>query len=112
MTILKLTDRKADIRAAGPGPYVRSRIAEAADALSLKGTMAGRVELANESLSKLVVLVYEADTDRKANNVDLVSLRILIPLPWGSMGWRHWGLRAHEANVLRAIMLGRQRSPK
>ena len=108
MTILKLTDRKNDIRAAGPGAYFRSRIAEAADALSLAGSMASRVELCNEALSRLVVLAYEPDTDGRAANVDTTTHRILIPLPWGSSGWRAWGLRYHEALVMRAIMLGRQ----
>lgn len=108
MTILRLTDRKQDIRAAGPGAYVKQRIADAADALSLAGTMAARVELANEALCKLVELCYQSDADLKAANVDLVTLRLLIPAPWGSAGWKRWGLRAHEGAVMRRIMLGRQ----
>ena len=108
MTILRLTDRKNEIRGAGPGHYVKQRIADAADALSRAGTMAARVELCNESLSKLVVLAYEPDTDGRAANVDTTTHRILIPLPWGSSGWKRWGLRYHEALVMRAIMLGRQ----
>lgn len=106
--ILRMTDRKNEIRGAGPGAYVKQRIADAADKLSLAGTLAARVELCNEALSKLVTLCYELDTDGLAANVDIVTYRILIPLPWGSAGWRRWGLRYHEALVLRAIMLARQ----
>ena len=108
MTILKLTDRKNDIRGAGPGAYVKQRIADAADALSLAGTLAARVELCNEALSRLIVLAYEPDTDGRAANVDTTTHRIMIPLPWGSSGWKKWGLRYHEALVMRAIMLSRQ----
>lgn len=108
MTILKLTDRKADIRASGPGPYVKQRIADAAGALSLAGSMAARVELCNEALHKLVELCYELDSDGLCCNVDIVTYRILIPLPWGSSGWKKWGLRYHEALVMRSIMLDRQ----
>lgn len=108
MTILQLTDRKNDIRAAGPGAYVKQRIADAADNLSRAGQMAARVELCNEALSKLIVLAYEPDTDGRAANVDTTTHRIMIPLPWGSSGWRAWGLRYHEALVMRAIMLSRQ----
>lgn len=110
MTILKLTDRKQDIRAAGPGSYVKQRIADAADALSLAGTMAARVELANEALCKLVELLYTPDTDGAPVHVDPISMRIMVPVPWGSSGWKHWGLRAHEATVLRRILLARQSS--
>lgn len=109
MTILKLTDRKKEMRTApGPSHYVAQRIADAAESLSLAGTLAARVELCNEALCKLVELVYQADADNRAANVDLVSLRLLIPVPWGSRGWKRWGLRAHEGLVMRAIMLGRQ----
>lgn len=108
MTILKLTDRKNDIRGAGPGAYVKQRIADAADALSLAGTLAARVELANEALSRLITLCYEPDTDGKAANVDITTHRLLIPAPWGSSGWKRWGLRYHEGLVMRSIMLGRQ----
>lgn len=106
--IIRLTDRKAGVRASGPGHYVKQRIADAADQLSLAGTMAARAELCNEALHKLVELAYQSDADLKACNVDLVTLRILIPLPWGSSGWKRWNMRAHEATVLRRILLGRQ----
>lgn len=108
MTILQMTDRKADIRIASPGGYVKQRIADASDALSLAGSMAARVELCNEALFKLVELCYELDSDGLCCNVDIVTYRILIPLPWGSSGWKRWHLRYHEALVMRAIMLGRQ----
>ena len=33
--------------------------------------------------------------------------RVLIPLPWGRLGYRVWGLRRTEANALRWIMMNR-----
>lgn len=111
--VLRLTDRKNEIRSApGPGAYVKQRIADAADALSLAGTLAARCELANEALCALVELCYQADADNRAANVDLVTLRLLIPAPWGSSGWKRWGLRGHEATVLRRILLARQNNWK
>lgn len=110
--IIRLTDRKQDIRGAGPSAYVKQRIAEAAESLNLAGTLAARVELANEALCRLVELMYLADIDGRPANADASTGRILIPLPWGSAGWRHWGLRYHEAVVMRSILLGRQAAYK
>jgi hypothetical protein len=99
---------KPEVRSARPGEYVKQRIAEAAHQLSRAGAMAARCELVNEALHRLVHLLYEADTDGGPANVDRVTLRLLPPAPWGSAGWRRWGLRAWEAETLRHILRERQ----
>jgi hypothetical protein len=85
--------RKPDVRNATPGEYIKQRIAQAAHQLSLAGVAAAHVELCNEALSGVIVLAYEADTDGLPCNVDRVTFRLLRPAPWGSKGWKRWGLR-------------------
>lgn len=101
-------DRKPDVRAATPGEFLRQRLADAAQRLSLAGEVAAHVELANEALHRLIYFVYEADTDGGPANICPVTFRFLRPAPWGSKGWKHWGLRKWEAGCLRAILLDRQ----
>ena len=110
MEINALRDRKETIRQAHPAGHVRQRIADAAEQLNLAGRLAERVELVNEALCKLTTLLYLPDSDGRAANVDSVTFRLLVPAPWGSRGWRRWGLRAHEAETLRCVLLDRQRS--
>lgn len=107
-----IADRKAEIRRSTPAAHVRQRLAEAAQRLSLAGTLQSRVEMANEGLCHLVELLYQVDIDGAWANVDPITFRVLLPLPWGSAGWRRWGLRYHEALVMRAIMLDRMRRPR
>src|SRR5262245_11728610 len=108
MNALKIMQRKGDVRLSSPREFVKQRIAESADKLSKAGQMAARVELMNEALHHLVHLCYQSDTDGEVANVDRVTLRLLIPAPWGSSGWKTWGLRAWEGETLRRILLARQ----
>ena len=110
MEINALRDRKETIRQARPAGYVRQRLADAAEQLNLAGRLAERVELVNEVLCSLATLLYLPDSDGRPANVDSVTFRLLVPAPWGSRGWRRWGLRAHEAETLRCVLLDRQRS--
>lgn len=77
-----------------------------AQRLSRRGVAQAKVELVNTALLNLIDLVYEFDADRIASNVDADG-RVLIPLPWGRLGYKHWGLRRTEANALRWLMLQR-----
>jgi hypothetical protein len=74
--------------------------------------MAARVELVNEALCRLTELAYEQDADGVWANVDSVTYRLLIPSPWGSVGYKTWNLRQHEANTLRKILQTRQPAGK
>jgi hypothetical protein len=103
-------ERKPDVRLSRPREYVRQRIAESAAALNLAGQMAARVELVSEALSRLTELLYQCDSDGVPANIDAVTYRLLIPAPWGSRGWRLWGLRSWEAETLRRILRERQNS--
>jgi hypothetical protein len=108
MLPLELTDRKQMLRmAANPPAAVRQRIQSAADALSRAGAMAARVEIVNEALCKFAHMLYEKDADGAFANIDSPTGRLLVCAPWGSAGWRVWGLRNWEARVLRAALLSR-----
>lgn len=66
-------------------------------------------ELMNEALARLVLLAFERDDDGRLCNVDGATGRVLVPLPWGKLGYAKWGLAPSEANAMRRIMLIRQR---
>jgi len=105
--IEQLIDRKVLIRGASPTAHVRQRIAQAADELNRAGAMAMRVELVNEALLKFTHVLYAKDTDGAFANIDSVTGRVLLCAPWGSAGWKVWGLRNYEARVLRSILMAR-----
>lgn len=94
--------------------YIKQRIATAAQELSRAGDTAVHCEIANEALHKLTVLLYAADSDGWRANVDSVTGRILVVVPWGSRGFASWALRKWEADVLRSILIARsgQREPR
>lgn len=105
MTELKeIVGRVADIRHAQPSKYVRERLQTAAEELSRAGDMQIRVELANEALAAFTAILYQADADQQPANIDPVTWRLLVPAPWGSGGWKRWGLRSWEARALRQVM--------
>jgi hypothetical protein len=100
--------RKFDVRLAHPKTAVRQRIASEADSLNRAGRDAARVELVNEALSRCTELLYVVDGGALVN-VDRVTFRLLIPAPWGSAGWKYYGLRKQgEGRALRCILWRRQ----
>ena len=104
MELKDFVERVGDLRNAQPTKHVRERVQEAAHELSRAGDMQMRVELANEALTAFTSILYEMDSDGVLANVDRVTWRVLVPCPWGSAGWRHWGLRAYEAEILRHLL--------
>lgn len=104
MELPQIVERVADIRHARPSPHTRQRLAEAAQELSRAGDVQMRVEMANEALAAFVAILYHVDSDGVPANIDPVTWRVLIPAPWGSSGWRRWGLRHWEARTLRNIL--------
>ena len=90
-----------------PGHYIKQRLAKTAQELSLRGEAQAHCEIVNEALCRVTQLLYEADTDGTFANVDHKTYRILIPLAWGSDGFKMWGIRQWEADVLRAILIDR-----
>lgn len=103
----EFTERKESI-AATTLQASRQRVGNVAEALSRRGQMKARAELCNEAVGALIRLCYEADTDGFAANVDTVTGRILIPLPWGERGYQKYSLRSTEQRVLRRYMLDLQ----
>lgn len=112
MELKEMVERIADIRHAKPTTEARRAVGEAAQELSRAGEMQKRVELANEALAALTVLLYQADTDGEPANIDRVTWRLLVPAPWGREGWRHWGLRSWEAEILAHILRVRNEARK
>lgn len=111
MDLLNVVDRKHEIRSmAQPAGYVKQRIADAAASLDRSGVMAAHVELCNEALNKFVSILYKKDESGVYACLDTVTQRIKIPAPWGSAGWKRWGLRHWEAVVLRSILMARLKS--
>lgn len=106
----EMLERIQEIRhAETPGTYIKQRIAENAQRLSKVGELAARVEVINEALTGFTAMLYQADTDATFANIDNVTFRILVPAPFGSSGWKLWGLRAWEAGELRRFLMERCR---
>lgn len=104
--IIQALERKPAIATARPGRHTTLR--RAAEGLSRRNADQAVCELLNEALQACVALCYEKDSDGTPSNVDAVTARVLVPLPWGRAGHRRWGLRPQEANILRAILQARQ----
>ena len=102
--------RSEQVQSARPAPAVEQRkgvLAAAAITLNRRGLAAAKTELANAALLELAKLLYAGDDDGAPIHFDPATLRVLVPLPWGSNGYRAWGLRASEGRALRWVMLNR-----
>lgn len=105
--IVRVVTRKEGIAQASPARH--TTIQRAAQNLSRRNVDQAITELLNEALARLTVLCYERGDDGQLCNVDAVTGRVLVPLPWGKAGYAKWGLSASEADSMRAIMFTRQR---
>jgi len=75
--------------------------------LSRRGIAVAKVELVNTALLSFAEVLFDADPDGIAPNLDPDG-RVLIPAPWGRAGGRMWGLRNTEQRAFSWLM--RQRS--
>lgn len=100
--IVKVVERKSEVIAAQPKRHTPIR--SAAEALTRRNVAQAKAELLSEALWAAVALCYERDDSGSLCNVDSVSGRCLLPLPWGRQGHRRWGLRYLESVLLRAIL--------
>lgn len=107
MTVQNLFDRARDLGSRRPTFDPKQRMSQAAEQLNRAGTLQAQLGVAEGALVALVTVLYATDADGQPANYDLATGRILIPLPWGSSGWKHWGLRKSEAAHLRKVLLGR-----
>lgn len=101
--------------AAAINQVVDSRVAAAAEALDRTNIVQARLQRVNDAILQLLPLLYRADSHGNHHNVDSVTRRILISVPWGSSGWRkgenpakRWGLVQTEQRRLRGILIARQ----
>lgn len=110
--IESVTSTIADLRhSSTPGTFIKQRLADNAESLSNAARIQGSVEVANEALCRMAVICYET-VEKVLVNVDARSFRLLVPAPWGDAGYQRWGMRAVEARILRAILMGRlQKEP-
>jgi hypothetical protein len=100
--------RMEETRQAHPSPFTPARAVTAVgDELTRRGLAALAVEHLQAALFRVVELAYEEDVDGRLCNVDSHDGRLLIPVPWGSVGHRRYGLRRREADVLRFFLLER-----
>lgn len=90
----------------------RARAADVSATLTRRGAAAATAELLNEATFKAIKMLYETDFDGIPANVD-GNGKILIPLPWGSVGRPLYGLRRTEGDTLRRYLqfLAGQRRP-
>ena len=113
MQLSAMVDRKMEIRTLPePHQFVKQRIAQAAEDLSRVGDIAKHVELVNEALCRFTYMLYMRDVDGVLANVDQRTGRLLVPAPWGSLGWKRWGLRKWEAEIMRAMLMARMDEKK
>jgi hypothetical protein len=106
--IVRIIERKERIAQASPTRH--TNIQRAAQSLSRRNVDQAITELLNEALGRLTVLCYERGDDGQLVNVDGVTGRVLVPLPWGKAGYAKWGLSPSEGDTMRAIMFTRQRN--
>lgn len=106
--IVEVIKRKSDVMVAQPKRHTPIR--KAAETLSRRNVAQAKAELLNEALWATVALCYERDDSGTLCNVDGVSGRLLIPAPWGRMGYQRWGLRYLESVLLRAILFDFQQA--
>jgi hypothetical protein len=104
--IVRVVERKRGLAIAAPERH--GAVRSAAQNLSRRNVDAAITELLNEALSRLTALCYERDDGGVLCNIDPATGRVLVPLPWGRVGYRKWGLTPTESNVMRAIMFTRQ----
>jgi len=103
--IIKTLERKGDTSQAQPQRFVV--VQRAAAELSRRNADAAVVEVFAEAMQRLTLLAYERDADGYCN-IDAVTWRILIPLPFGKLGHRRWGITPSESVVLREMVQQRQ----
>jgi len=103
--IVKTLERKTPIVQADPPRH--SGLRGVAQNLSRRLIHGATIELLTESLHRLVVLVYDQDGAGYIN-MDGVTGRLLIPVPWGRNGRSLWGLYPSEGIALGYILRQRQ----
>ena len=103
----KQLERGAEILTGNVSPRTRARMKARAEEISRVGDLAAHAATVEAALMKAIQIVYEADTDGLPANFDLHTGQIWIALPWTKTGWKLYGLRDWESDLLRWILLRR-----
>lgn len=90
--------------------HVDQRVGELADNISRGAVIKSRIVLVNQAIAGLIDLLYEVDESGHPVNIDPITGRILVPVPWGEAGWRKWKLRRSEGRHLRKVLDRRMRT--
>lgn len=93
-------DQQAEILTSRVLRKARQQAADVSASLTRRGAAQAQADLLNEAVNKLIGYLYERDTDNYPCNIDR-SGKILIALPWGSVGRPMYGLRRTQGDTLR-----------
>lgn len=100
MNLETFHSRRDSVRASGRiQKAAQQRVKVVAGELSTSAKWAMRAEIINEAISAIVTLAYEEREGRPVN-VDERTGDMLISVPWSSRGYRRYGLRRTERDVL------------
>lgn len=91
--------------------YARQREQVAADALNRLATEQRYVVASMDAVLRLTELCYVMVGNRTVN-IDNLTWRIVINVPWSKSGGKHYGLREWESRVLRGVMVGRSQQTR
>lgn len=109
--MLETLDRTLDIRVSSIPNSTKGRNMSLTEGIFDKsGWCSATVGLFNECLLKVSGVLYKKDT--LYINLDNITNRVLIPLPWGSTGYKNYGIRANECDVFRRIMIAKSLSKR
>lgn len=89
-----------------PALNPRQRLQVQAETISRAGTLQMHLDAITGALVAFSGILFDTEAGRLVN-VDPRTRQILIPAPWGSAGWKTWGLRKWEGGCLREIMFKR-----
>lgn len=103
--ITTMVERKEGIAQAAPARH--TTIQRAAESLSRRNADSATVELFSEAMQRLTLLAYERDSDGFCN-IDPVTCKLMIPLPFGRNGHKRWGITPSESIILREMIQRRQ----
>lgn len=92
----------------------RARAQNVSAQLTKVGAAAGYAEKLNSAAFEAIHRIYTPDLDGVLCHVDAATGRILIPMPWGSVGRPLYGLRRTEGDTLRRYLqhLEAQKHPR
>lgn len=84
----------------------RQRLQVQAEQISRLGDAKAHLDAVIGSLVALAGILFDSENGHYVN-IDPMTRRIIIPVPWGSAGWQRWGLRKWEGECLRRVLMGR-----